>query len=135
MELLAYTSTAAEAVDGSDVFAIVAVSARNNAESELTGVLLFKDGQFLQVVEGPSASIDMLMIRLERDNRHSNIRTIARSAIKTRKFPRWNMKRLYNLTSESDGDDIRLTLMDLDVSEDFSAEVSAFFDGSEKAAA
>lgn len=135
MELLAYTSTAGEAVDGSDVFAIVAVSARNNAESELTGVLLFKDGQFLQVVEGPSVSLDTLMMRIKRDNRHSNIRTIARTAISTRAFPGWNMKRLFNLTSGGDADEVRQKLTEMNLSSEFEDEIRAFFDGPAKEAA
>ena len=135
MELLAYTSTAGEAVDGSDVFAIVAVSARNNAESELTGVLLFKDGRFLQVIEGPSASIDALMERIKRDNRHSNIRTIARTPIRARAFPGWNMKRIFNLTSGSDADEVRKTLMSLNVSDEFTREVQTFFEGPTQEAA
>ena len=135
MELLAYTSTASEAVDGSDVFAIVAVSARNNVESELTGVLLFKDGLFLQIIEGPGASINTLMSRLERDNRHSDIRTIARKPITQRAFPKWNMKRLFNLATGSDTSEVRAKLMEMDISEEFAAEVRAFFDGPHKEAA
>ncbi len=126
MELLAYTSEAAAGIDGSDVFQIVAKSARNNAESEITGILLFKSGQFFQIVEGPRDSLDALIFKLERDNRHSKVRVLGRTVTKERIFPAWNMKRLFNAFCSEDMAAIDEKLSPLRLSDEFQTEFARF---------
>lgn len=135
MELLAYTSEAAAGIDGSDVFQIVAKSARNNAESEITGILLFKSGQFFQIVEGPRDALDGLMFKLERDNRHSKVKIVGRTVTKERIFPAWNMKRLFNAFCSEDMAAIDEKLAPLRQSDELRAEFAKFVgDANQKAA-
>ncbi|MEO9490801.1 MAG: BLUF domain-containing protein [Marinomonas sp.] len=135
MELLAYTSEAAAGIDGSDVFQIVAQSARNNAENQVTGILLFRSGKFFQIVEGPRDALDGLMLKLERDNRHSKIKVLGRTVTKERIFPAWNMKRLYNAFCSEDMAAINEKLEPLRISDEACAEFAKFVgDDSRKAA-
>ncbi|MBD2842228.1 BLUF domain-containing protein [Erythrobacter rubeus] len=90
---LIYQSEATDKLGAGEVFKIVETSAENNAESDLTGFLLFVSGRFFQVIEGPEDSIDDLVQRLENDPRHRSIQTIDRRPIDERAFGTWRMKR------------------------------------------
>jgi hypothetical protein len=91
---VAYISEASSSLAPDEVFKIIETSARNNLRDELTGFLIFADNRFFQVIEGPPASIDALMERLERDSRHSSIEIISRRDIDERSFPKWRMERV-----------------------------------------
>lgn len=91
---VAYISEASSSLAPDEIFKIIETSARNNLRDELTGFLIFANNRFFQVVEGPPASIDALMERLESDARHSSIEIISRRDIDERSFPRWRMERV-----------------------------------------
>lgn len=93
MEQIVYTSTASEGVSAAEVFAIIASSARNNPQRDVTGFLVFAGDAFLQFVEGPSAQLDELLGVLKRDPRHRDIAILSRSAVSARTFPGWRMHR------------------------------------------
>lgn len=94
MEQLVYASTAAPTVAGGDVFNIIEQSSRRNPQRGVTGFLVFVNGIFLQYVEGPVSSLDMLLNDLGRDSRHHSIRVIDRRPCEARAFPKWSMKRV-----------------------------------------
>lgn len=89
-----YTSVAADNLDSGEVFRIVETSASNNAAADLTGFLLFSEGRFFQVVEGPEECIDALMARLDLDPRHHSIKVSHRVETASRSFAKWRMKRV-----------------------------------------
>lgn len=70
---------------------IVAASARNNRLRGVTGLLLFHRGWFLQVLEGPLEAVDDAFDRIRRDDRHTDIRTVADLPIAARAFGDWTM--------------------------------------------
>ena len=55
MYQLVYVSTASRAMSDADLNEILDVSRRKNRERDVTGVLLYLDRGFLQVLEGPEA--------------------------------------------------------------------------------
>ncbi len=71
--------------------AILEVSRRKNAERNITGILLYKDGNFLQVLEGDEEAVTSLYRTIERDSRHKGLVLIARRKIAQREFPDWTM--------------------------------------------
>ena len=75
-------STDAETV----VQQIIAHAIANNADSGLTGALLFTGTHFAQVLEGEQASIDRLMGALRRDPRHDQLLIITQGAVEKRRF-------------------------------------------------
>ncbi len=91
---LIYTSTASPDLASGEVFRIVNRSAANNAQTGLSGFLLFYNERFFQVLEGSPDAIDALMIKLESDPRHHSIRTVSRKIIAAPSFGKWRMKRL-----------------------------------------
>ena len=122
MERLIYTSEANGRLSGDEVFEIVETSARNNAKRDISGFLIFKDGRFLQLIEGETDSLEVLMQTLERDPRHHSIRIVKRTAANQREFDGWRMRRfnvsdaerhLREIADKIDQPDVRATIMPL----------------------
>lgn len=62
-----------------------------NAKQEITGMLLYIGGSFLQVLEGPPEVVDALFGRILRDIRHTEVSLVARESIPERAFEGWTM--------------------------------------------
>jgi hypothetical protein len=62
-----------------------------NSEAGITGMLLYKDGQFMQVLEGPADAVTTTFHRISKDNRHHSINVIVQGAVQERRFPGWSM--------------------------------------------
>jgi hypothetical protein len=102
MHLIIYTSEyVGRAEDIDDVLAdIVRLSKINNSEHDITGLLFYHNGRFIQVLEGDKDSLEGLMSILEKDDRHQNIQRIVDQTIKKRAFKEWSMDSL-NLSEDS----------------------------------
>jgi hypothetical protein len=88
---LIYVSNAPHEMENAELTEILEVAARNNAAREITGMLLYANGSFLQILEGESAAVDAIFERISRDPRHANIFVLEREAISERSFPHWRM--------------------------------------------
>jgi Sensors of blue-light using FAD len=93
MELIhcIYASTAATIFKESDIPALLEHARTANADRELTGMLLYIEGGFFQVLEGDDAVVDEVYGRINRDSRHSKITLIIREPIAARNFSEWTM--------------------------------------------
>lgn len=68
------------------------LKARSKNESDgITGLLLYHQGSFLQILEGEEESIKATVARIENDDRHDNVRLIFRGEIEKRSFGEWRM--------------------------------------------
>lgn len=63
----------------------------NNERLGVSGLLLFVEGSFLQVLEGPAATVDALYEKISRDERHAETLVLKRSPIEERSFADWRM--------------------------------------------
>lgn len=88
---LIYASRATNTMSDDDLLAILDVSRRNNEKANVTGMLVFAEGDFLQVLEGDPKTIAALYERIEDDERHQNCRIFDRSEVSERIFSEWNM--------------------------------------------
>ena len=70
---------------------IVRVSKVQNPLHDITGVLFFTRGKFLQVIEGPEGELRQLMRNIEADRRHVNVQYVIDTPVQRRGFPQWNM--------------------------------------------
>ena len=78
--ILLYRSIARWAdFDLSDI-AILRQAMRFNRAAGITGFLWRANGQFFQVLHGPEMSVDALMARIARDDRHSDVEILLREA-------------------------------------------------------
>ena len=62
-----------------------------NAKQEITGMLLYISGSFLQVLEGQPEMVDAVFSRILKDNRHTQITLVAKESIPERAFEGWTM--------------------------------------------
>lgn len=70
---------------------ILAEARRNNARDDITGVLTFTGGRFVQVLEGRCEKLDDLLDRLSVDTRHRDMEILDRRAVSHRTFAEWDM--------------------------------------------
>lgn len=96
-----YVSAATELLSDADLDDILSKSRRNNTRDDVTGMLLYADGSFLQVLEGEETAIRQVYERISRDPRHHRIVEVAQQTIDQRDFPDWSMgfRRERNLDS------------------------------------
>ncbi|CCE74055.1 BLUF domain-containing protein [Clavibacter nebraskensis] len=91
MRTTVYTSTATRHMTGEDLAELLAQCIRNNEEAELTGLLLHRDGRFMQVLEGPHDAVESVYAAIEADPRHTDVRLLLDEEIPARQFPQWSM--------------------------------------------
>lgn len=92
LERLVYRSDAVALSDGPvDLSDIVSTAVRNNGRRRLTGALALKDGVFVQVIEGDPEVLTELMETIEADDRHRNVRVLARWPVQAQLFLGWAM--------------------------------------------
>lgn len=88
---LCYISRSEAFPDEQALKALLAQSRENNASLEITGLLLYKHGSFMQVIEGPEENIEQLFERISADDRHHSISELYREPISEREFAEWKM--------------------------------------------
>ncbi len=72
----------------------------NNEANHITGMMLFSDGNFLQVLEGEEKDIDVLIKKIKKDPRHHSLVQIADSVTQERIFSDWTMSFKVNSVEE-----------------------------------
>lgn len=70
---------------------ILAACEKNNPSLGITGVLLYSDTKFVQLVEGDAKSISGLYDKIKMDTRHSKPMMISYGPVKEKSFPSWHM--------------------------------------------
>ena len=86
-----YSSTAVDAFSEKDLAELLIRSCKNNARAGVTGMLLYRDGKFLQVLEGPQDIVQDRMSAITRDTRHHSVWVLLQEPISDRHFPDWTM--------------------------------------------
>ena len=70
---------------------ILRTSQRNNAAVGVSGALMFTDGLFAQILEGPRNAVETVFDRIQLDDRHGEVRLLAFEPVVRRSFARWSM--------------------------------------------
>lgn len=70
---------------------ILEQSRQNNARADITGVLLYHDGSFFQVLEGDRTAVAALFQKIAKDDRHTKVTKIVVEPIEERSFGEWSM--------------------------------------------
>lgn len=88
---LTYLSSASTLLDETTLAAILSdVRPRNEARG-LTGMLLYSDGNIIQVLEGPPDAVEETFAAIQDDPRHRGILVMLREEVTERAFPDWSM--------------------------------------------
>jgi hypothetical protein len=88
---LVYVSAATQPFSPSELDALLEKSRRNNLRDGITGMLLYRDGDFLQVLEGPEAAVRATYARIGRDRRHGGFILLDENHVEQRAFSDWAM--------------------------------------------
>ena len=89
---LMYSSLADPALTVTDINQMVESARRHNEQQQITGLLLFHEGSFLQVIEGDRKEISNLFEKkLLRDSRHSAVSLFHDCALVERQFRYWHL--------------------------------------------
>lgn len=109
-----------------EVDQILAASSTNNEKTGVTGMLLYRAGFFIQLLEGEQATVRALYAKIEQDSRHRESRVLLEFEDEARLFPRWYMG---VITEAVDSSELFNVVKGLQ-----KAKVDAFDDLSKKAA-
>lgn len=110
---LMYVSTAADELSYSDLDHILTAARFHNAQVDVTGLLIYRDGFFLQFLEGPFQSVREVLSRVIQDKNHSNLRVLFEGPSDERFFEDWGM-----------------AFIDSDISEEHSKQLQKIFSDS-----
>jgi hypothetical protein len=91
MFFLVYVSSAVVPFSPSDLADLLAKSHKNNSALGITGMLLYKDGNFMQVLEGEEKAVRTLYAKIGDDSRHRGVLTLLQGQVGEREFPDWSM--------------------------------------------
>ena len=88
---LIYVSSAVELFSTVDLVSLLETCRRNNTAAGVTGMLLYKAGNFMQVLEGEEETVRSLHEKIQHDPRHRGLLTLTEHMIPQRQFGEWSM--------------------------------------------
>ncbi|MBX2812759.1 MAG: BLUF domain-containing protein [Myxococcales bacterium] len=118
---LIYVSSATSRFEEQALMELLELARVKNAEIDITGMLLYSENSFFQVLEGEQARVDSLYNKISKDPRHTKVTKIIQEPIGQRAFGQWTMaytgvtrKQLINLEGLSDFFSAGTCLSDID---------------------
>jgi len=88
-----YTSTETQEFSAADLKKLLLRARLRNHEANVTGILVYHDGNFLQALEGDETAVRAIFSRIEKDPRHAEVRILHSNGSlgKRRLFGDWSM--------------------------------------------
>jgi hypothetical protein len=91
MYMTVYVSSAVELFSEQELTTLLEKSRKNNGTLDITGMLLYKDGNFMQLLEGPKEAVLALVAKIKLDTRHRGIIVLLHEDHAEREFNQWAM--------------------------------------------
>ena len=91
MTTVTYVSNAIHLLTTTELFKLLHTCRTNNATHGLTGMLLYKDGNFMQLLEGEDKPVRDTYRKIAADRRHFGLVKVLEHPIAHRQFPDWAM--------------------------------------------
>ncbi|MBT2500951.1 BLUF domain-containing protein [Curtobacterium sp. ISL-83] len=88
---LVYMSSSTTPFDDDALEAVLAHARERNTAAGLSGLLVHRDGRFMQLLEGPYDAVMETYARIVGDPRHDSVALLVEESIHTRRFPEWSM--------------------------------------------
>jgi hypothetical protein len=103
MFYIIYVSDAKEPFSNTELVELLIKSRASNTKLNISGMLLYKDGSFMQFLEGEESEVRKLLTVIDKDPRHQNIKVLEEGISSKREFGEWAMgfKNLDGLLSET----------------------------------
>lgn len=86
-----YSSTAVRPLSEAELEELLRNSRANNQRLGVTGMLLYKDGRFMQALEGEETVVRTLLQKIAADPRHYDVRLLDEGFTEEREFSEWSM--------------------------------------------
>ncbi|TPN83013.1 BLUF domain-containing protein [Aquimarina algicola] len=71
--IVSYVSTISKSISDSDIEELMKYVKLQNNDKKITGILIYSEGNFFQVLEGQEEDIKTLFDKIKKDSRHYNI--------------------------------------------------------------
>lgn len=91
LSLLAYTSIACHHMTHNELIELLNTCKEKNQTRHISGMLLYMEGCFFQVLEGHRNVIEQLFEKIAKDNRHHHVIKLIVEPIEERAFGNWTM--------------------------------------------
>ncbi len=91
MYQLLYASSAKRKFSGADLQSLLGECRAFNGPAGITGMLLYEDGNFIQLLEGEETDVKRLFERIDRDSRHRGVLILDQGETRERQFGNWSM--------------------------------------------
>ena len=91
MYQLLYTSKAVTPFKDDEIAKLLDIARLNNSKKSITGMLLYCNGNFIQVLEGNEQLVTELYEIISNDPRHTEINKVMENQIERPQFPDWSM--------------------------------------------
>lgn len=91
MFYLIYISTSSRLMNEEELAAILTESRKNNSQKDITGMLLYGEGTFIQVLEGEKETVLAVYRKIKNDIRHRGLINMVTGETAERTFPEWSM--------------------------------------------
>jgi hypothetical protein len=88
---LIYVSAAKNLFTPAELRELLRLARIKNQRLDVTGMLLYHQGSFLQVLEGPASAVNPLLETIDHDQRHHKLMLLLRREIEARNFADWKM--------------------------------------------
>ena len=73
------------------IYQILDAAVKHNKRNNITGMLLYAEGNIIQAIEGERDAVMATFKTIEKDTRHRGIHVLIEEEILSRKFASWNM--------------------------------------------
>jgi hypothetical protein len=91
LRALVYVSTASHPLVQQEIDHLLDRARARNTQEQVTGVLLYSHGNFMQYLEGPADGIGIVYRAIKADRLHHGIIELLDEAITEREFSDWSM--------------------------------------------
>lgn len=91
MYQLVYISAATQVLSENDVLTLLDQARGKNELDGITGLLMYHDAQFFQVLEGPKLAVKTCFKRISKDPRHKGLIILSEEECTARMFSEWRM--------------------------------------------
>jgi hypothetical protein len=88
---LIYVSAALKPFTPAELRELLGQARAKNQRLDVTGMLLYHQGSFLQMLEGPAATVNALFETIGKDKRHDKVLMLFRREVEARNFGEWSM--------------------------------------------
>lgn len=104
MHHIIYISKAVSHFSREELIELLGVCREKNKRNQITGMLLYLNGKFIQVLEGPEQEVQLTFEKIKNDIRHHRVIKVLEGNYEKRVFSDWQMG--FRIVTQDDLDSI-----------------------------